>query len=114
MSDVTQNFTGPGAPEERLLAQMRMLDSVRVAFSGGVDSALILAAAVRTLPAERVGVAIADPPSLVRSELAIAPQVADRLGIPHVDTGPHADDHRTAPRPGLRAAQELNAVEALA
>ena len=157
MSDVRQDFAGPGTPEERLLARMRMLDGVLVAFSGGVDSALVLAAAVRTLPADRVGAAIADSPSLARSELELAREVAgelgvhlieirtheldvpgyrsnagdrcyfckhtvltavtataDRLGIPHVATGTHADDHRAAHRPGLRAAQELKVVEPLA
>ncbi|HTZ45096.1 MAG TPA: hypothetical protein VMB79_14650 [Jatrophihabitans sp.] len=142
---------------ERLLARLRRLDGVAVAFSGGVDSALVLAAAVRALPADRVRAVIADSPSLARTELAGAravaaglgvglaeirtaeldvpgyrsnagdrcyfckhtvltavSEVAARQGIRHVATGTHADDHRAAHRPGLRAARELEVVEPLA
>ncbi|HET6711760.1 asparagine synthase-related protein [Amycolatopsis sp.] len=66
--------------EERLLAGVRALGSVAVAFSGGVDSALVLAAAVRALPAGRVLAVVADSPSLPRAELAAARAVAAGLG----------------------------------
>ncbi|MCZ6597668.1 MAG: ATP-dependent sacrificial sulfur transferase LarE [Planctomycetota bacterium] len=61
---------------ERLLAA---LDGVAVAFSGGVDSAVLLHAARRALGERAVGV-IADSPSLPRKELAEARAVAARIG----------------------------------
>ncbi|MEU8638532.1 ExsB family transcriptional regulator [Amycolatopsis sp. NPDC048633] len=67
--------------EDRLLAEVRALGSVAVAFSGGVDSALVLAAAVRALPAGRVLAAIADSPSLARAELVAARGIAAGLGV---------------------------------
>ncbi|WP_290057139.1 asparagine synthase-related protein [Amycolatopsis solani] len=66
--------------EDRLISAVRSLESVVVAFSGGVDSALVLAAAVRALPGERVLAAIADSPSLARAELAAAREFAAGLG----------------------------------
>lgn len=78
---MTEVVPNPGELAERLLARMRMLDGVVVAFSGGVDSALVLAAAVRALPADRVRAAIADSPSLARTELTLAREVAGELGV---------------------------------
>ncbi|MFJ7216138.1 asparagine synthase-related protein [Amycolatopsis sp. NPDC098790] len=67
--------------EDRLLDRVRALGGVAVAFSGGVDSALVLAAAVRALPGGRVLAAIADSPSLARAELAAARELAAGLGV---------------------------------
>lgn len=78
---MTEAVRDPAELAERLLARMRMLDGVVVAFSGGVDSALVLAAAVRALPADRVRAVIADSPSLARTELALAREVAGELGV---------------------------------
>ncbi|MGQ0775066.1 MAG: ATP-dependent sacrificial sulfur transferase LarE [Pseudonocardiales bacterium] len=63
-----------------LLDLLRGWGGVVVAFSGGVDSAVVLAAAVRALGAEAVLAAIADSPSLARAELSGARLLAGQLG----------------------------------
>jgi uncharacterized protein len=63
----------------RLCAHLRALERVAVAFSGGVDSSVLLHAAVRELGGSAVGV-IADSPSLPRRELAEARALAAAIG----------------------------------
>jgi uncharacterized protein len=63
-----------------LLDRLGRLDGLVVAFSGGVDSAVVLAAAVRALGTDAVLAAIADSPSLARAELAAARRVAGQVG----------------------------------
>ena len=70
---------------DRLLSRLGSLDTVAVAFSGGVDSTLVLAAALRALPADRVLAVIADSPSLARTELIEARKVAADLGAELVE-----------------------------
>ncbi|MFV0459288.1 MAG: TIGR00268 family protein [Actinomycetales bacterium] len=65
----------------RLLARMRDLGSVLVAFSAGADSALVLAAAARALGPAKVGAATAVSASLAEGESAQARAFADRLGV---------------------------------
>lgn len=63
-----------------LLERLRALGGLVVAFSGGVDSAVVLAGAVRALGAGTVLGAIADSPSLARAELSAAGGLAERIG----------------------------------
>ncbi len=79
----------------RLLAGF---DRVVVAFSGGADSAFLLAAAVRTVGADDVIAATAVSPSLPVLELQHAREFADRLGVHHVT--PSTEEMS---RPGYRA-----------
>jgi uncharacterized protein len=66
-----------------LAALLTPLPGVLVAFSGGVDSGVLLAAAVRTLGADRVVAATAVSPSLPASELGPAAAFAGSLGVRH-------------------------------
>jgi uncharacterized protein len=65
----------------RLRAQLLAHAPLVVAYSGGVDSAYLLAEAHRTLGAEVLGV-IADSASLPRQALADALALAAKLGVP--------------------------------
>ncbi|MEV0644864.1 ATP-dependent sacrificial sulfur transferase LarE [Phytomonospora sp. NPDC050363] len=65
-------------------AALRSFDSLMVAFSGGADSAFLLAAAVRALGADRVVAATAISPSLPSAELDAARDFAAELGVRHV------------------------------
>jgi len=69
-----------GELEERF----RRLGSVLVAFSGGADSAFVLAAAVKALGVDQVAAATAVSPSLPAHELDAARELAADLGVRHV------------------------------
>jgi pyridinium-3,5-biscarboxylic acid mononucleotide sulfurtransferase len=83
---------------ERLLARVAEIGPVAVAYSGGADSALVLAAAARALGPARVLAVTAVSPSLASGELAQAAAFAGRLGVRHVT--PHTDELASA---GYRA-----------
>lgn len=72
------------APRLAALEQaLRSLQSVLVAFSGGADSAFLLAAAVRALGRSRVVAATAVSASLADGELEAAARFAAELGVRH-------------------------------
>jgi uncharacterized protein len=68
---------------ERLQLAMRDLESVVVAFSGGLDSAFVLAVAQRTLGERAVGLT-AYSPSVPQRERADAARIAGELGARHM------------------------------
>lgn len=67
---------------DALEAAIRQRESLIVAFSGGVDSGVLLAAAARVL-GDRVIALTADSPSIPRRELEDAKAFARRLGVEH-------------------------------
>jgi pyridinium-3,5-biscarboxylic acid mononucleotide sulfurtransferase len=76
----TVNTTDTTSAAAALLEWLGRLGALVVAFSGGVDSAVVLAGAVRALGPGAVLAAIADSPSLARAELATAHRVAEEIG----------------------------------
>jgi uncharacterized protein len=75
---------------DALHAELAAVPGVLVAFSGGVDSGVVLAAAVRALGAGRVVAATAVSPSLPAPERAAAQEFAASLGVRHEQ--PHTDE----------------------
>lgn len=72
-------------PVEELLTDLARYPGLVIAFSAGVDSALLLAAAMRALPSERVIAATAVSASLPAAELAYARDFAASVGARHVE-----------------------------
>ncbi|OYW76666.1 MAG: TIGR00268 family protein [Verrucomicrobia bacterium 12-59-8] len=66
---------------DRLLTHLRPLQRVAVAYSGGVDSTLVLKAALDVLGADNVIALLAVSPSLPQSEKAEAVARAQQLGV---------------------------------
>jgi uncharacterized protein len=80
----------PPGPAERL----------GVAFSGGVDSSLLLALAVRALGVSRVVAVLGVSPSLAADERRGAHDVAAHLGVPLVEVATHEGDNPAYRRNG--------------
>ncbi|WP_347350749.1 ATP-dependent sacrificial sulfur transferase LarE [Intrasporangium sp.] len=77
----------------RLLHAATPTGRLGVAFSGGVDSGLLLALAVRYLGPARVLAVIGVSPSLAADELRAARAVAAAIGAPVVEVATHEGDN---------------------
>ncbi len=80
--DLSTQPTSAGDLQERLLATFQSVESCVVAFSGGVDSAVVAKAAHLSLEDRSLAVTgVSD--SLASGELEIAQRVASQIGIRH-------------------------------
>lgn len=75
--------------EAALLERLRDIGPLAVAYSGGVDSALVLAAAVRAFGPDQVLAVTAVSESLAEAELAPARDLAAGLGVRHLTPRTH-------------------------
>ena len=76
-------MTTYAAKREAVLARIRAGGSALVAFSGGVDSSVLLALAGEALGRDRVLAVTVDSPFVPRVDLAVARDLARNLDLPH-------------------------------
>lgn len=81
-----------------LATRLDGIDRLGVAFSGGVDSSVLLALAARALGPGRVVAILGVSPSLAADERTAAHEVAGLIGVPVVEVRTHEGD-----RPAYRA-----------
>lgn len=91
-------MTAPEALAEALVQRLAAIGPLAIAYSGGADSALVLAAAARALGTSRVLAVTAVSGSLATGELHAARTLAEGLGPRHL-----AVPTRELDRPGYRA-----------
>lgn len=77
---------------ERVATAIGSPERLGVAFSGGVDSSVLLALAVRALGADRTLAILGVSPSLARDERVAAHAVAAHIGVPLVEVTTHEGD----------------------
>lgn len=77
---------------DRLTLLLRDVRRLGVAYSGGVDSSVLLAAAVRVLGPDRVVAVLGVSPSLASDERLAAHQVAGLIGAPVVEVSTYEGD----------------------
>jgi pyridinium-3,5-biscarboxylic acid mononucleotide sulfurtransferase len=87
-----QSFGADQQAVDRVCAQLANVGRLGVAFSGGVDSATLLALAVRALGPGRVVALLGVSPSLAADERAAAHDVARFVGVPVVEVVTHEGD----------------------
>lgn len=88
-----QPLTGPDrAAFDSVSAELLGINRLGVAFSGGVDSAVLLAVAARTLGPDHVVALIGVSPSLAAHELTIARSLASDIGVEAIEFDPGETD----------------------
>ena len=85
MTALRQEQDRAGELLARIAASLASVDRLGVAFSGGVDSSVLLAAAVRILGPSRVVAVLGVSPSLAAAERTEAHEVAAVIGAPVVE-----------------------------
>lgn len=89
MTPIPQLVGDDLALAQAVAAQLDGIDRVGVAYSGGVDSATLLALAVRALGADRVVAVLGISPSLARRERRLAHETAQVIGARVVEIATH-------------------------
>ncbi|GAA4118299.1 ATP-dependent sacrificial sulfur transferase LarE [Knoellia locipacati] len=85
---------------EHVLRAFAAFERVGVAYSGGVDSATLLALAARALGPDRVVAVLGVSPSLAADERTSAHDVAAFIGVPVVEVRTHEGDNPAYQRNG--------------